>query len=83
MKEKNYVKQLNDEFIDLAPMTLMFEDTCPKKSWKDTSKKIRKFYFGDKTIDESTKFPVIDVSFILFFQIIMFCGIIFWAFVWI
>ncbi|XP_034947795.1 venom carboxylesterase-6 [Chelonus insularis] len=61
LKEYQYDKKLNDNFMELAPMTLMYEDTCPQKSLKDVATKIRKFYLGDKPIDESTKFEVIDM----------------------
>lgn len=49
--------------MELAPLTLMYEDTCPKKFLDSTSKKIREFYLGDKKIDESTRSAVVDVSF--------------------
>ncbi|XP_057318500.1 venom carboxylesterase-6-like [Microplitis mediator] len=61
IKEKNYVKQLDENFTELAAVTLMYQHTCPKKSHKDVAKKIRKFYFGNKPIDENTKFEVIDM----------------------
>ncbi|KAK0176050.1 hypothetical protein PV328_000227 [Microctonus aethiopoides] len=61
LKNGKYVKQLNDQFMDLAPMTLMYEHTCPKNYLLDVSKKIRDFYLNDKQIDESTKFDVIDM----------------------
>ncbi|KAG8035023.1 hypothetical protein G9C98_005445 [Cotesia typhae] len=61
LKEKGYVKQLNKNFVELAAITLLYEHTCPKESHKDVAQKIRKFYLGDKSIDESTKFQVIDM----------------------
>ncbi|XP_044018144.1 venom carboxylesterase-6-like [Aphidius gifuensis] len=61
IKEKQYVKQLNDKFIELGPTTLLFEDTCPQELHVDTVKKIRKFYLNDKPVDESNKFAVIDM----------------------
>lgn len=62
LKNGEYVKQLNDQFMDLAPMTLMYEHTCPTNHLLDVSKKIHDFYLNDKQIDESTKFDVINVS---------------------
>nr|QCC89025.1 carboxylesterase 10 [Meteorus pulchricornis] len=61
LKNGEYIKLLNDRFMELAPMTLMFDNTCPKQSLQDVSKKIRNFYVGDRSFDESTKFELIDM----------------------
>ena len=56
-------------------MSLLYEDICPKDTLKNVTKKIRKFYFGDKPIDESTRFDVIDVRYLLFIIIKIMCNI--------
>ena len=48
--------------MELAPLSLLYEETCPEKLKDDVTKKIREFYLGDKNIDESTKSDLIDVS---------------------
>lgn len=60
------IDRLNREFEELAPTTLLFEDTCPHGNRKNSSELIRKFYLGDKPLDESTRAEVTDVRFILF-----------------
>ncbi|XP_076232205.1 carboxylic ester hydrolase [Calliopsis andreniformis] len=55
------IKKLNDEFLDLAPITLLYEETCPTDQHKQVASKIREFYFGKKPIDNSTRFKVIDM----------------------
>lgn len=49
--------------MELAPVTLLYEDTCPHELRNEVTKKIRQFYFGDKKIDETTRSNLIDVSF--------------------
>lgn len=56
-------ERLDREFENLAPTTLLFEDTCPEHNKKNSSQLIRKFYLGEKSINESTRAAVTDVSF--------------------
>lgn len=52
--------ELNDEFNRLVPMSLLYD-----KLGKDVdyiTKKIRKFYFDDKSITKDNKADVINVS---------------------
>ncbi|XP_014483778.1 PREDICTED: venom carboxylesterase-6-like isoform X2 [Dinoponera quadriceps] len=55
------VKKLNKEYKKIMPITLMYENTCPKSIQNDVSSKIREFYFGDRAIDISTTFQTIDM----------------------
>ncbi|XP_014217028.1 venom carboxylesterase-6-like [Copidosoma floridanum] len=55
------VKRLDKEFEDLAPVTLLFHDTCPQKNRQNSSRLIRQFYLGDKPIDESTRAALTDM----------------------
>ncbi|XP_001599255.3 venom carboxylesterase-6 isoform X1 [Nasonia vitripennis] len=55
------IKRLDKDFENLAPTTLLFEDTCPQQNYKNVSKAIREFYFGDKPLDKSTKYEVINM----------------------
>ncbi|XP_063991352.1 uncharacterized protein LOC135169896 [Diachasmimorpha longicaudata] len=61
IKDKKYVKMFNERFMELAPMSLGYEDTCPKEFQDDVSRKIRQFYLGNKPADESNRFKVIDM----------------------
>nr|WAJ59855.1 carboxylesterase [Apis mellifera] len=55
------IKKLNKDFSNIAPITLLYEDTCSKDKQKRMTSEIRKFYFGDGPIDTSTRFKVIDM----------------------
>ncbi|KAG7212180.1 hypothetical protein KM043_012520 [Ampulex compressa] len=55
------VKQLDEEFMNIAPMSLMYDDTCPEPIRSEVTKKIKEFYFGNRAIDDSTRFDVIDM----------------------
>ncbi|XP_066593320.1 carboxylic ester hydrolase [Prorops nasuta] len=55
------IKQLNDEFTEIAPISLLYKETCPAHLLDDVTKKIREFYFGDRDIDTSTKFSTINM----------------------
>uniref|UniRef100_A0A348G5Z4 Carboxylic ester hydrolase n=1 Tax=Odontomachus monticola TaxID=613454 RepID=A0A348G5Z4_ODOMO len=59
--KSNSVKQLNDEFKTIIPISLLFGEKCPKSMHDEITSKIRKFYFGDRAIDESTRFQLIDM----------------------
>lgn len=52
------IEELNKDFDRLAPIMLLYEDN-PKKD--EVTKKIRNFYFGNKSIDDSTKSELTDV----------------------
>lgn len=56
------IKKLNKDFLNIAPITLLYGDTCSKDEQKRVASEIRKFYFDDGPIDNSTRFKVIDVS---------------------
>ena len=62
MYDGKLVKQLNDDFETIAPLSLLYEDNCPKEILKNVTKRIREFYLGDRPVDETTRFNVIDVS---------------------
>ncbi|XP_060814384.1 carboxylic ester hydrolase [Bombus pascuorum] len=55
------VKKLNENFLDFAPMTLLFDETCRKGEEKRVGAKIRKFYFDQAAIDNSTRFQLINM----------------------
>ncbi|XP_043270961.1 venom carboxylesterase-6-like [Venturia canescens] len=61
LEDKELGKLLDKKFMELAPTTLLYEDTCPGKLKDDITKKIRQFYLGDKKIDESTRSNLIDL----------------------
>lgn len=55
------VKKLNEDFVNIAPITLLFGQSCPTKEIKRVATEIREFYFHDKPIDNSTRFSLIDM----------------------
>lgn len=55
------IKMLNDKWLELAPTTLMYQQTHDKKYHNEMAKKIRKFYLKNKIIDDSSKSILIDV----------------------
>ncbi|XP_043595454.1 venom carboxylesterase-6-like [Bombus pyrosoma] len=55
------VKKLNKNFLDLASITLVFDETCRKSEEKRVAAEIRKFYFGQAAIDNSTRFQLINM----------------------
>ncbi|XP_076162457.1 carboxylic ester hydrolase [Ptiloglossa arizonensis] len=55
------IKKLNNDFLNIAPVTLLFGQTCPKEKTKHVASEIRKFYFGKAPIDNSTRFNVINM----------------------
>ncbi|KAF2902651.1 hypothetical protein ILUMI_03536 [Ignelater luminosus] len=62
------IEELNKDFNRLLPIILLY-DNNPKK--EEISQKIRKFYFGDREIDQSTKAELTDLftdSFFLYPQ---------------
>lgn len=59
--ERSYVKQLNDNWLELGPVNLLLDQFFSDNVPAGVVEKIREFYFGDKTIDESSKWALIDV----------------------
>ncbi|XP_071875787.1 carboxylic ester hydrolase [Bombus fervidus] len=55
------IKKLNKYFLDFAPITLVIDETCRKDEQKRVSAKIRKFYFDQAAIDNSTRFQLINM----------------------
>ncbi|XP_032678420.1 venom carboxylesterase-6-like isoform X2 [Odontomachus brunneus] len=60
-RDSKTVKQLNDEFKTIIPISLLFDERCPKSMHDEITRKIRKFYFGDRAVDESTRHELIDL----------------------
>ncbi|CAK9812182.1 Venom carboxylesterase-6 [Anthophora quadrimaculata] len=50
----NLLKVLNDNWIDLAPYVLSFNDSVPLEEQKQVAEEIREFYFGSNRIDSDT-----------------------------
>jgi hypothetical protein len=42
------MRELNENWNKIAPLTFMFEGNIPKSKWNDASEEIRTFYFGSK-----------------------------------
>lgn len=65
-KDNNPVSLLDEKWSELAPMSLMTEENFPQESQikSEVTNKIREFYFGNKKLDETSKFALIDVSII-------------------
>lgn len=61
LTDGDYVKLLDEKFMEIAPRALLYDDTCPEKSIHNVTKSIREFYLGDKKIDEATRWTVIDM----------------------
>ena len=57
------IKILNEHFETIAPMSLLYEDFCPEDTIKNVTKSIREFYLGDRSVDESTRFDLINVRY--------------------
>lgn len=55
------VKELNNEFERVVPISLFVDHVRDPAA---LSRQIRKYYFGDKRIDNSTRQGVVDVSII-------------------
>lgn len=54
------VEELNDDFNRIAPISLEYDQTAMNVDY--CTEKIRKFYFGDNKIDNSSVAKVVDVS---------------------
>jgi len=62
-----YVRKLESEFMEIAPLSLLYEEryNISNKALRDEiTKRIREYYFGFNTIDESdeSRFKVIKVN---------------------
>ncbi|KOC63848.1 Venom carboxylesterase-6 [Habropoda laboriosa] len=57
----NLLKELNDNWDDLAPYILNFNDSIPLKEHKQVAEKIREFYFGREKIDSDTVMTLIHM----------------------
>ncbi|XP_031841726.1 carboxylic ester hydrolase [Nomia melanderi] len=55
------VKKLNDDFLNIAPITFLFGQSCPTEDIKRVASEIREFYFGKSSIDNATRFNLIDL----------------------
>lgn len=55
------LKRINDDFSNVAPVTLLYGETCPDHLKDKISNSIKEFYFGNNPIDNSTRFSVIDM----------------------
>ena len=61
LNDGELASKLNEDFENLAPISLLFDDTCPSNNRKSASKRIREFYLGNRPIDKSTRAEVTDV----------------------
>lgn len=52
------LKQLNDDWDNIAPYLLNYNDTLPLNQHKEVAEKIRKYYLGSKPIDSNTSLSV-------------------------
>lgn len=64
---QNLVKKFNDDFMNIAPMSLLYQERYSlrdKEITNEITNTIREYYFGHDDIDESDKarFNVINVS---------------------
>ncbi|KAK5647002.1 hypothetical protein RI129_005466 [Pyrocoelia pectoralis] len=53
------VKQLDTNFNKIVPISLFYKNTCTNSDY--ISKKLREFYIGDKKVDKSSRYGVIDL----------------------
>lgn len=61
MDDAKLLKELNDNFLKIGPITLLYGETCPEHLRDEITLKIRDFYLANKTLDESSRFPLIDM----------------------
>lgn len=62
-RENNFVKILDDKWMELAPVSLLVNEISPhEEDHIKIVKDVREFYFGDKELGNSTKWNLIDVS---------------------
>lgn len=55
------MKYLNDNWDDIAPYLLNYNDTISPCEHKQVAEKIRKYYLGSKKIDRNTVTPLIQM----------------------
>lgn len=48
--------------MEILPISLMYEYTCPEQLKDNVTKSIRHFYLNNKKVDQSTKWKLIDVK---------------------
>ena len=60
------VKIFDKEFEDLAPLTLLYQNTCNPDDYRKIAKEIRQYYLKNEKIDYSKKKELTDVQFFLF-----------------
>lgn len=61
-KNGELIKKLSNNFEEIAPITLLFGETCPSDQKKQIASEVREFYFGKEPIDNSSRSKVVDVS---------------------
>lgn len=61
LRNGELVKELNDNFQKIAPISLLYEETCPDSLKDEVTRKIRKFYLGERQIDSSTRFELVNM----------------------
>jgi hypothetical protein len=69
---KNLIPDLDQRFEITAPIALYYESSARKD---EVSKSLRKFYFGDRHIDNDTVKSVVDVSFKTFVYSFLFSDV--------
>lgn len=62
LKDQPYTEILDKHFFELAPKSLLYDDTCFEELKYNVTKKIREFYLANKKIDESTRWNLLDVG---------------------
>lgn len=61
VEDDELLKELNDNWDDIAPYLLNYNDTVPLCEHKQLAEKIRKYYLGSKKIDRNTVTPLIQM----------------------
>ena len=54
-------KELDEDWLRIAPLTLMYDDIVPPQHQNETSRKIRDFYFGNQSISTETRDQLSDL----------------------
>lgn len=60
-KNGELIKKLSNNFEEIAPITLLFGETCPSDQKKQIASEVREFYFGKEPIDNSSRSKVVDM----------------------
>ncbi|XP_015115295.1 venom carboxylesterase-6 isoform X2 [Diachasma alloeum] len=58
---KHYIQKLANNYLELAPVTFMYDNVCSKYMHTQIAEKIREFYLGNRAIDESTRMDLIHM----------------------